>query len=264
MNSQSTSFALPTSLQTFIGTSPLEPVTSGESGAGVFKVILGEQAYYLKVSRVTAPYPVRTEKERLLYLADTLAVPQVRFYVQEGNHQFLLMSAVEGLHPFHDHLNATAEERIRALAQAAQRFHQLPLEDCPFTWDLEKQLARAHYNLVRGQVRTKLFPSPYQEMPAESAFLQLLSQRPRPEDLVVVHGDLFPVNLLLDLHSLALNAYIDVGRAGISDRYTDLALCAQAIQWHYGESYLPFFFESYGMSMDSAKIRYYQLLNAFL
>ncbi|WP_338108671.1 phosphotransferase, partial [Heyndrickxia oleronia] len=61
-----------------------------------------------------------------------------------------------------------------------------------------------------------------------------------------------------------INGFIDMGRAGISDRYQDLALAVRSITYNFGKDMIPYFLNEYGMqSYDKAKINFYQLMDEF-
>src|SRR5687767_531401 len=128
---------LPESLKNIIGNAVLEQVGEGESGAEVWRV---QGVGYLKLSEMTVLYPVSEDKRRLDTLAGRIPAPKVLHYAESETHQFLLMSALEGLHPMHDDLQWTDEERLEFLAKAARRFHALPVDDCPFRESISQQL----------------------------------------------------------------------------------------------------------------------------
>src|SRR5687767_10975177 len=110
-------YSLPESLKVAIGAVQWIRVGEGECGAEVWRSPIG----YLKLSTKTALYPVLDDKVRLDYLAGRIPAPKVLHYAESETHQFLLMSALEGLHPKHDNLAWTGEERISFLAQALRR-----------------------------------------------------------------------------------------------------------------------------------------------
>ncbi len=217
MNSKS--LIVPDDLRDMIGAPHRwQVVTTGESSAQVYRVRVGDAPHYLKLSAHTDPASVVAERDRLQWLVGRVPVPQVIYAGASVTHHFLLMSAIEGLHPFHDDLAWSPHERIAVLARAVRRFHCLPVAECPYVWDVP----------------------------------------PAPASAVVVHGDLFPVNMLVHPDTQALNAYIDVGRVGVGDAYTDLARCCLAIDWHYGTAYIPAFFEQYGAPLDRDRLRFHQ------
>ncbi|MDF2700358.1 MAG: hypothetical protein K0Q49_1916 [Haloplasmataceae bacterium] len=73
-------------------------------------------------------------------------------------------------------------------------------------------------------------------------------------DLVFVHGDACLPNFIINHHELT--GIIDLGAAGIGDRYEDLALCTWSILYNFKDmKYVILFFEEYGKTYyDLAKI----------
>ncbi|HVZ16245.1 MAG TPA: phosphotransferase, partial [Terriglobales bacterium] len=97
-----------------------------------------------------------------------------------------------------------------------------------------------------------------------SAFGDLLATRPADEDLVFTHGDYCTPNVLIDPERMTLNGFIDWGRAGVADRYQDLALAARSTAYNFGSEWIPLFFEAYGLrEVDTAKVEFYKLLDEF-
>ncbi|HEX2619173.1 MAG TPA: phosphotransferase, partial [Phototrophicaceae bacterium] len=90
--------------------------------------------------------------------------------------------------------------------------------------------------------------------------------RPTDEDLVFTHGDYCTPNILINPETLTTTGLIDWGRAGIADRYQDLALAARSIDYNFGVDWIAPFFEAYGISsseVDETKVIFYKLLDEF-
>jgi aminoglycoside phosphotransferase len=201
---------------------------------------------------------------RLDWLHGRLPVPDVLHYEENATYQFLLLSAIDGLHPMHDKLDWSPEERITFLAEAARRFHALPAAECPFSGGIEAQIAAARENVEQGRVRTDLFEPQWQAFTPQALFEKLIALKPESNDRVVVHGDLYPVNIRADATTRTLSGYIDVGGVCVADPYTDLAVISNAIRWHLGEDWIPRFFNAYRLAaLNEKKLQFYQLLNEF-
>ena len=256
---------LPQSLTQVIGAAQWHPVTTGESGAKVYQLDNDRETRYLKVSLPGSPYPVLHEAERLRWLQGRVPVARVLHTAEDARGQYLLTSALPGLMPYHDTLDWSAEARIHFMADAMRQFHSLPADSCPFHTSREAQIATAQHRLEQGRVNTFLLEKDYGGRSAQAMFAELLEQLPaRDEELVVGHGDLYPVNVLADPTTRQLTGFLDVGATGVMDRYTDLARTANAILWHYGEDWLLPFFQRYGINQpDWDKLRFYRLLSAF-
>ena len=255
--------SIPESLQNLIADARWVIVTEGESNAQVFRLSVTDR--YLKISEKNTRYPVLDEKKRLDWLAGRVPVPEVLHYAENETHQFLLTSALDSLHPMHDKLNWSPQDRIRVLADAARKFHSLPVSECPFSWRIPEQIEAARKYINSTKIKTHLLEKQWQHHTPQSLFEIVLALKPQNEDLVVAHGDLYPVNMRVSSAEKTILGYIDVGRMGIADRYTDLALIANAIRWHYGAGWIPYFFRAYGIdTINTQKLHFYQLINEFI
>lgn len=254
---------LPEKLQAGIGTAEWESVSEGESDARVYR-LRDETVRYLKVSPITAHYPLKADALRLQWLAGKIAVPQLLHYEENDSHQYLLMSDCPGLHPLHDDLEWTVEERITLLANAAKDFHAIPLAGCPYRMTFDEQIARAKHNiennLLREDIREKLFPG----RSSEEIMAEIIALKPEEEDFVLTQGDMYPVNMRVDADSHTITGFIDVGAMSVADRYTDLAPIVNAIGWHHDKKWIARFFDLYGLPLNEEKLRFYQAIHLFL
>jgi aminoglycoside phosphotransferase len=255
--------SLPRTIKNLTQNCEWQPISEGESDADVI-LLVGEDIRYLKVSSHKAQYPVRNDYERLNWLSGRILVPEILAYEESETQQFLLMAELKGIFPFHDDLDWSPQERITFLAQAARKFHALSIEDCPFRNTIEGQLAVAEVNIDLGRVRADLFEPQYQGRDPSDLYEKLVSLKPENQDWVVIHGDMYPLNIRADAETHELLGYIDVGDAAVADPYTDFAPIVNAIKWHFGEEWILYFFEAYGgIEPDWDKLRFYQLLNEF-
>lgn len=86
--------------------------------------------------------------------------------------------------------------------------------------------------------------------------------RPATEDLVFTHGDYCLPNVVIN--GDAVSGFIDLGLAGVADRYQDLALGARSLTYNFGLEWVPLFFETYGIVQPAqARIDFYKLLDEF-
>ena len=150
---------------------------------------------------------------------------------------------------------------VQELARGLRWFHALPVDDCPFDARLDVRLREAKQRLDAGLVDEANFDPERQGLAAVDLYPMLLRDRPASEDLVVTHGDYCLPNVLLAGSGVV--GFVDVGRAGIADRYQDLALAARSIRYNLGEALVPLFFKAYGVPQDAARVAYYQLLDEF-
>ena len=124
------------------------------------------------------------------------------------------------------------------------------------------ELARRRVKL--GLVDESDFDAEQAGKHASDLYAELLKQRPQTEDLVFTHGDYCLPNILLDWQRNRISGFIDLARAGIADRYHDLALAARSLAFNFDARWIPLLFQEYGLAEpDENKIRFYKLLDEF-
>lgn len=143
--------------------------------------------------------------------------------------------------------------------------------DCPFKYGLEQKLRMAAYNVERGLVdMDDAQPETVGENGFESPqkLLDWLIRNKPEEDIVFSHGDFCLPNVFI--RDGKISGFIDLGGAGIADRYQDIALCFRSLRDNlagkYGgrvyEGFRPeLLFEKLGIKPDWEKIKYYILLD---
>ena len=236
-----------------------ETVTLGCSGDLVLRLTrTGDRDLFLKVSSSDAAALV-DEARRLRWLGRYLPVPQVIVEGREGDQAWLLTTACPGVPA--QLVAMDPQWVVQELARGLRWFHALPVDECPFDARLDVRLREAKQRLDAGLVDEADFDPERQGLAAADLYPMLLRDRPASEDLVVTHGDTCLPNILLTESGVA--GFVDVGRAGIADRYQDLALAARSIRYNLGEALVPLFFKAYGVSQDAARVAYYQLLDEF-
>ena len=115
---------------------------------------------------------------------------------------------------------------------------------------------------MTGLVDEDDFDAQRQGRSPHSLFAELLATRPDEEDLVVAHGDYCLPNVLVE--NGKISGFVDLGLAGVTDRYQDLALVTRSLTHNFGRGWEEKLFACYGIETpDSARIEYYRLLDEF-
>lgn len=156
-----------------------------------------------------------------------------------------------------------AEALIDALASGLRALHDLPRAPCPFVVSVDGLLREAAERVRLGLVDRRQFEPIHARYSPEQLYRHLLAMRPEvPEDPVVVHGDPTLDNTLIAGGRVA--GYVDLGRAGVSDRYLDLAIVARELATRVSPHALGPFFTAYGVAgPDVRKVDFYLLLDEF-
>lgn len=210
------------------------------SGARVFE---GDGVFVKTAPATGHPEPAQrlsAERDALVWLgARGLPVPEVVEYGERDGVEWLVITAVRGRSAAEPWPRERHAAVIDGVADAALALHALPVAECPFDRTLAARLPIA----------------------------ELHATRPAVEDLVVCHGDLCLPNVLFDPSTCALTGILDVGRLGVADRYTDLALATRSItdlNPQYDPRLSDRFLHRYGMDTpDQARMTFYRLLDEF-
>lgn len=260
---------LPSALRAALAGATWRPITVGMSGACVWRIeAVGWAERYLKHAQGPYARELGEERARLEWLQGRLPVPTVEGWAEdvEGG-AWLLLGAISGVmaHEAASDLGDMAAI-VRAMAAELRRVHALPVADCPFDYTRDVRLARAAWNIERDIVNVADVRAVHDVWP-EALLARLEATRPPepPEDQVFVHGDYCLPNILLMSDGAGrprVSGLLDWGRAGISDRYQDLAIGARTLRHNFGLGWEPLFFAAYELSApDQERMAWYEALD---
>ncbi len=239
-----------------------EKITIGESEASTFFLRGNKNNLYLKVQPNNAVENLHHEKERLEWLQGKLPVPEVVLYDKDETNEYLLITAVTGVNASDKSNGSNVSLMIKELSLGLRVIHAVNIDDCPFNHKLDMKIEQARERVRKQLVDEEDFDDLRRGQKAVNLFEKLISQMPSSEDLVFTHGDYCLPNIII--HEGKVNGFIDWGRAGIADRYQDIALAVRSITRNFGKEYTEVFLEEYGLAqIDRTKIEYYQLLDEF-
>jgi len=261
---------LPEELRSRLAGRTFEPIVGGESGALVWRCETdGSPPVYLKAAPLAAELKLDQEAARLRWMREhDLPVPAVREYCNIGDAEFLLAGEVAGVAASDPQWASNLPEVIAALADGLQSLHRISIIDCPFDQRLTREIEEARDKVARGRVREEDFDASRAGRRAVDLFAELTASAPSEEDLVFTHGDYCLPNIILHRNEASgqveVAGFIDCGRAGVADRYQDLALAARSIAYNHGAEWVPTFFRRYGLSHPQhEKLHFYTLLDEF-
>jgi len=234
---------------------------TGFSSSQVFHLKnAGCENLYLK----TAPCvdsELAEERQRLEWLKGKLSVPEVRLFVQTDERDYLLISEIEGAGAHEDLWKEDVRRAIELLANGVRMIHSLSVADCAFDETLEAKIEQARRRMELGLVDESDFDDERRGRTAEDLFRELIATKPASEDLVFTHGDYCLPNVLLK--DWQISGFVDWGRAGVADRYQDIALLTRSVCYNFGEKWTPFVFEALEIEPDWGRIDFYKLLDEF-
>lgn len=248
--------ALPEALASMLsGFSFVEIVRGYAAPAQVYRVFRsGSPNFYLKVGS-----HLRPERDRLLWLQGRLRVPGLEFYAEDFETDFLLLGELAGTPASDKEWCKKPKRATRAVARAVRAIHEISIKDCPFYCPVESLLSSATQAVSSGGIQQSQLSSNYRHLAPSEILRMALKLRPRTERMVFTHGDCCLPNILID--STMATGVVDLGLAGVSDRWRDLALVTRSLRRNLDESWVAEFFASYGEEIDEAKIEFFSLLD---
>ncbi len=81
---------------------------------------------------------------------------------------------------------------------------------------------------------------------------------------MLTHGDFCLPNIILERNKVT--GLIDLGRAGVADRYQDIALILRSLTSEMNPNFndcSDIFAQEYGIDLEPDKLEYYQMLDEF-
>lgn len=213
----------------------------------------------------------KSECMMLKWLEGKLPVPKILYQVSREGKNYLLMSRVQGMMTCDEELMSKPEVLVSILAEALKTLWSVDISDCPMAWQLDKMLAVAKESVEKGEVDVdNVEPETFGEngfAGPEELWAWLVANKPE-EELVLSHGDFCLPNIFVQDGKLA--GYIDLGRAGMADKWKDIAICYRSLLHNFsgvygGKVYEGFqpemLFEALEIEPDWDKINYYILLD---
>ncbi len=246
-----------------IGSWIATPSPVGESGCEVLRLDDRERqtVAYLKHGKGALADAVADEMTRLRWLQSRLPVPEIIRFVATQDECWLMTQALSGksARALLDEMPDDRDLLIDALADLLRLVHEVPVVECPFDAHLERRLVEGRARIDAGLVNEADFDREQLGWSAEDVWKAIQTQLPLEPDLVVTHGDFSLDNVLLE--DGGVTGCIDVGSAGLADRYHDLAICWSDLA-EYGAHAQERFLVRYGVGEgDRRKLITYQLLN---
>lgn len=239
------------------------PVEIGESGCKTWQLNNPDNQVqcYLKYGNGPLADAIANEMVRLRWMRAHLPVPEVIQFVGNADESWLMTEAIPGLSA-----RQKLEDRqlsklaiVDALAGFMRQVHNVPQNQCPYDARLARRMIDARARIDAGAVDVADFDEERQGWSAEDVWAALQSSEPQHVDIVFTHGDFSLDNILLDHTNIT--GCIDVGGAGLADRYQDIAICWSDLA-EFGINAQERFLEQYGVGEgDREKLAFYQLLN---
>ncbi len=268
---------LPPEIEKKVNGLPYTENATGMSGAGVFMFFSENGApvtsclhedMVLKIQPV-APWTER-EVTMLRWLAGKVPAPEVIACEEHEGKIYLLMTRVKGKMACDEEFLDRPEVLILRLAEAMHMLWAVDVSSCPVMRDQETELAEARFCVEHGLVDTDnvepatFGPGGFRD--PEALLYWLENNRP-PFEPVLSHGDFCLPNVFLT--ETGIGGFIDLGDAGVGDRWRDIALCHRSLRHNMEGKYASVkrkadadrLFDALGVAPDPEKLRWYLLLD---
>lgn len=218
--------------------------------------------------------PVSEESENhlamLRWLEGKIDAPRVIETAVRDGFRWMLMTRVGGEMSCSDTCRSDPHRLVRVLADAMKRLWAVDVSDCPIDQGPCAKLDRARRLVEAGLVDMDLVepetfgPSGFAS-PAE--LLRWLEEHTPDCKPVLTHGDFSLPNIFLE--DCRFSGFLDLGRSGAGDKWTDVAICWRSLRdnfgGHYGEAVAGFhpdeLFAALGMEKDEERMKYYLLMD---
>ncbi len=220
---------------------------TGESGDIVWRVAGpgGVVRFVKRSARGTGL--LAAERDRLRWLHGRVPVPEPVGFRSVAGVDWLVTREVPGRVVCDPELANILDPRtiVSLYARGLRVVHAIPVAGCPFVDRLDERIRRA----VAAARRRG-------DDAAADAFLA----RPVPAEVpVFTHGDYCEPNVLID--DGRISGYIDIGFAGVADRYSDFAQAYYSLGRNGHGELIDFFFSEYGLpDWDREKVLYFRAL----
>lgn len=253
---------MPEDLQILLRDYELEENIIGCSSATVLHLLNSAKGNaYLKIAGSAEIDGLAREAAVLKWLRGRLPVPRVQYFAEHEDRNYLIISEIPG--DTADLYFDSPKEIIGIWAAGLRLIHGLDIVNCPLWQTLDLKIPKAELRVRNGLVNEENFEAQYAGISADELLTMLMANIPACEDKVFTHGDYCPENIIVQ--DGKLSGFIDWGRAGVADRYQDIALAVRSIRHTWNREDLEkLFMDSYGIEdADYSKIEFYILLDEF-
>ena len=218
--------------------------------------------------------PVSDESENAhamhLWLDGKIPVPRILASVLQDDLRWTVMTRISGEMSCADAYRTDPHRLVRVLAEAMQKLWTIDISDCPVDQSPAAKLARARKIVEAGEVNMDLVdPETFGEngFSSPAALLLWLEENAPDFEPVLTHGDYCLPNVFLE--NWEFTGFLDLGRSGAGDKWTDIAILWRSLRdnfgGHYGEAVEGFhpdkLFDALGMEKDERKLKYYLLMD---
>lgn len=233
-----------------------EECEEGMSRAKVIRYYDTCKELFLKIEKINDE--VIREYEMYQWLIGKLPVPKIVCRVVEDNVSYMLIEAARGKMLEDDTYRSRPEKLVALAAKGIKLLQSVDVYDCPFDSRIDTKLEKARKRIESG-LAGRIDKNVYTDglYTPEDVHRYLIENKPE-EELIFSHGDYCFNNY--STNGTEITDFIDIGRAGVSDFYQDIALCVRELM-DFEPKYTEMFIKELGIKPNWEKIKYYILLD---
>lgn len=207
------------------------------------------------------------EVQMMKWLRNIVPVPELIAAETENGTSFILMSKIKGKMLCDEAFTKSPEKLLSLLTDGFKMLWSADIKNCPCNNTLDLRLSAARYNVENGLVdMDNTEPETFCENGFKSPeeLLKWLEKNKLEEDLALTHGDFSLQNIFAE--NGKVSGFIDLGKAGIADKWQDVAICYRSLKHILGSNqnckiHPDMLFEKLGIEKDERKLKYYILLD---
>lgn len=221
---------LPESIKEYIKDKPYRAETIGMSSSEIYMfddMVLKIQDNIAEATREIAA---------CRFLDGKLAAPKIIAHEVSGGKSFILMSRIKGKMLCDESILAEPDKLVNLAAEGLKTLWSVDCTGFPYDGSLKAKLLQAKDNIVCGRITADdLDDEVRNRFAAPERLWNWLNENRPDEELVFSHGDYCLPNIFTD--GGKISGFIDLGCAGVCDRYQDIALCYRSISQNFSGYY---------------------------
>ena len=257
--------SIPTKIQTLIENKPfiIDEIGMSENQMLIFEDMV------LKIENNSEG--AEKQIKMMQWLQDRVPVPKILAHEVENDKSYLLMSKMGGQMSCDIDYLEQPNILLEALAEGLKSLWEVDIIGCPCMRDLDTILTEARKRVEQELVDIEdAEPTTFGENGFKSPeeLLEWLDNNRPDFEPVFSHGDYCLPNIFLEDEKVV--GFIDLDRAGVGDKWQDIALCYRSLKHNFngiygGKVYKDFnpdmLFEKLAIKPNWEKINYYLLLD---
>ena len=252
---------LPEELKDRLGEFTWSKVNVKSFGSLVFVVNNVQGKKILKVLKHNRYSSLFLEAQKIRWLQGRIPVPKVLYYTKDQENEYLVLSYTDGVNAFDESLSKNYDRVVKLLAEGLKQIHSIDVSDCPFKESIDARIESAERKLKAKVLDEARFICNFGRPPYE-IFEEMIRVKPKNVDLVFTHGDYCLPNVLIKNNAIC--GFVDLGAAGVADRYQDISLGVWSLEYNKKERYILAFLAHYGIKMlDQDRNRFFRYLHSF-